>query len=147
MVRTKINFFRMECGFTIEKSPKTMNDTGKFCRIDNMSFRIRLEGNRAGIMQMNCCKGIKHPVSTIWHTYLVERECEKLENAPAWHLTIINEASCKGRKVHFASLVDLCRKKAEFPISKVESYLDGTLRQMIQNNTQHSLNNYHQYCR
>ena len=45
----------------------------------------------------------------------VEKECEKLEKIPAWQLTkvrnkkeVIEEARNKGRKVHFASLMDLC---------------------------------------
>ena len=45
----------------------------------------------------------------------VEREMEKLEKNPAWHLTkvrskkeVIAEARNKGRKIHFASLADLC---------------------------------------
>ena len=42
----------------------------------------------------------------------------KLENIPAWQLTkvrnkkdVIDEARTKGRKVHFASLMDLCHLK------------------------------------
>ena len=45
----------------------------------------------------------------------VENEWEKVEKIPAWQLTkvrnkkeVIDEARHKGRKVHFASLMDLC---------------------------------------
>ena len=47
----------------------------------------------------------------------VDKEWEKLEKIPAWELTkvrsekeVIDEAR-KGRKVHFASLMDLCHLK------------------------------------
>ena len=44
----------------------------------------------------------------------VEKEWEKLEKMPAWQpkvrskKEVINEARSEGRKVHFASLMDLC---------------------------------------
>ena len=45
----------------------------------------------------------------------VDKEWEKLEKIPAWNLTkvrnksdVIDEARTEGRKVHFASLMDLC---------------------------------------
>ena len=48
----------------------------------------------------------------------VEKEWEKLEKISAWQLTkvinkkdVIEEARNKGRKVHFASLMDLCHLK------------------------------------
>ena len=48
----------------------------------------------------------------------MEKECEKQEKIPAWQLTrvrnkkeVIEEARNKGRKVHFASLMDLCHLK------------------------------------
>ena len=48
----------------------------------------------------------------------MEQEWEKLEKIPAWQLTkvrnkkeMIEEARTKGRKVHFASLMDLCHLK------------------------------------
>ena len=48
----------------------------------------------------------------------VEKEWEKLEKIPAWQLAkvrnkkeVIDEARHKGRKVHFASLMDLCHLK------------------------------------
>ena len=48
----------------------------------------------------------------------VEKEWEKLEKIPAWQLTtvrneneVIAEARNEGRKVHFASLMDLCHLK------------------------------------
>ena len=51
----------------------------------------------------------------------VDKELEKLGKIPAWDLTkvrskseVIEEARTKGIKVHFASLLDICRlKKAE----------------------------------
>ena len=48
----------------------------------------------------------------------VDKEWEKLEKIPAWDLTkvsnkseVIDEAKTKGRKVHVASLMDLCHLK------------------------------------
>ena len=48
----------------------------------------------------------------------VDKGWEKLEKIPAWELTkvrskseVIDEARNKGRKVHFASLMDLCHLK------------------------------------
>ena len=48
----------------------------------------------------------------------MEKEWDKLENIPAWQLTkvrnkkeVIDEARNEGRKVHFASLMDLCHLK------------------------------------
>ena len=48
----------------------------------------------------------------------VDKEWEKLEKIPAWDLTkvrskseVIEEARTKGRKVHFASLMDICHLK------------------------------------
>ena len=48
----------------------------------------------------------------------VEKGEEKLEKIPAWQLTkvrnkkeVIDDARNKGRKVHFASLMDLCHFK------------------------------------
>ena len=48
----------------------------------------------------------------------VDKEWEKLEKIPAWDLTrvrikseVIDEARTKGRKVHFASLMDICHLK------------------------------------
>ena len=48
----------------------------------------------------------------------VDKEWEKLEKIPAWDLTkvrskseVIDEAKTKGAKVHFASLMDICRIK------------------------------------
>ena len=49
---------------------------------------------------------------------VVEKEWKKLEKSPAWQLTkvrnkkeVVDEARNKGRKVHFASLMDLCLLK------------------------------------
>ena len=52
----------------------------------------------------------------------VDKEWEKLEKISAWDLTkvrskkeVIDEATTKGAKVHFASLMDICHlKNAEF---------------------------------
>ena len=48
----------------------------------------------------------------------MEKAWEKLEKIPAWHLKkvrnkeeVIEEARNKGRKVHVASLMDLCHLK------------------------------------
>ena len=48
----------------------------------------------------------------------VDKEWEKLEKILAWDLTrvrskpeVIDEARTKGAKVHFASLMDICRLK------------------------------------
>ena len=48
----------------------------------------------------------------------VDKEWEKLKNISAWNLTkvrskkkVIDEAKTSGAKVHFASLIDICRKK------------------------------------
>ena len=48
----------------------------------------------------------------------VGKKWEKLEKIPAWNLTkvsskseVIDEARTKGRKVHFASLMDICHLK------------------------------------
>ena len=48
----------------------------------------------------------------------VDEEWEKLEKTPAWDITkvrskseVIDEASTKGAKVHFASLMDICHLK------------------------------------
>ena len=48
----------------------------------------------------------------------VNKEWEKLEKIPAWDTTkvrnkseVIDEARTKGRKVHFASLMDICHLK------------------------------------
>ena len=69
----------------------------------------------------------------------VEKEWEELEKIPAWQLTkvrnkkdVIDEARKDGRKVLFASLMDLCHLKnselePQFQKTKVESYSKVTL--------------------
>ena len=59
----------------------------------------------------------------------MEKEWEKLENIPAWQLTkvrnkkeVIEEARNKGRKVHFASLMDLCHLKDSELEPKYQKY-------------------------
>ena len=59
----------------------------------------------------------------------MEKECEKLEKIPAWQLTkvrnkkeVIDEARNKGRKVHFASLMDLCHLKNSELEPNVQEY-------------------------
>ena len=78
-------------------------------------------------------KGTLHCNITIWYTNLilisqamkipaakaaVDKEWEKLEKIPAWDTTkvgnkskVVDEARTKGRKVHFASLMDICHMK------------------------------------
>ena len=65
----------------------------------------------------------------------VENEWEKLVKIPAWQLTkvrnkkdVIEEAKNKGRRVHFASLMDLChRKNSELEPQYQESCSEVTL--------------------
>ena len=70
----------------------------------------------------------------------MDKEWEELEKVPAWQLTkvrnkneVIVEARNKGRKVHFASFMDLCHlKNSELEpqfqkYKKVESYSEVTL--------------------
>ena len=59
----------------------------------------------------------------------VEKEWEKLEKIPTWQLTkvrhkkeVIDEARNEERKVHFASLMDLCHLK----ISELEPQFQNT---------------------
>ena len=59
----------------------------------------------------------------------VEKEWEKLEKIPAWHVTkvrnkkeVIDEARNEGRKVHFASLMDLCHLKNSELEPKFQKY-------------------------
>ena len=64
---------------------------------------------------------------------------EKLEKIPAWQVTkvrnkkeVIDEARNKGRKVHFASSMDLCHLKIRswslsIKSAKAESYSELTL--------------------
>ena len=87
----------------------------------------------------------------------VEKECEKLEKIPAWQLTkvwikkdVIEEARTRGRKVHFASLMDVCHvKKSElahqYQKYKVESCSEVTLWRMIQDQIPYLLNKDHQH--
>ena len=69
----------------------------------------------------------------------VDKEWEKLEKILAWNLTkvrsekeVIDEASTKGAKVHFASLMDICHLKMlnwrqSTKNTKVELYSQVTL--------------------
>ena len=70
----------------------------------------------------------------------VDKEWEKLEKIPAWNLTkvrskkeVIDEARTKGKKVHVASLMDICLlKNAELETkhpknTKVKLYSEATL--------------------
>ena len=64
---------------------------------------------------------------------------ETLEKIPAWHLTkvrnkkdVIDEARNNGRKVHFASLVDLCHlKNLELECHDPEPILTDLLSQRM----------------
>ena len=58
----------------------------------------------------------------------MEKEWEKLEKISAWQLTkvrnkkeVIEEAVNGGRKVHFASLMDLCHLKNSEPSLNIKS--------------------------
>ena len=80
------------------------------------------------------------------------RKSGKIEKILAWQLTkfknkkdVIDEARNKGRKVHFASLMDLCHLKnselePQFQSTKAESYSEVTLGKIIQDHTQYLLN-------
>ena len=73
----------------------------------------------------------------------VEKVWEKLEKIPAWQLTkvrnkkeVIDEARTKGRKVHFASLMDLCHLKnselePQYQKYKNKLYSEMTLNKII----------------
>ena len=59
----------------------------------------------------------------------VDKEWEKAEKIPAWQLTkvrnkkeVIEEAMNKGRKVHFASLMDLCHLKDSELEPRIQKY-------------------------
>ena len=59
----------------------------------------------------------------------VDKQWEKLEKIPAWDLTnfrnkseVIDEARTKGRKVHFASLMDICHLKNAEMEAKHQKY-------------------------
>ena len=59
----------------------------------------------------------------------MDKELEKLEKIPAWQLTkirnkkeVIDEARNKGRKVHFASLMDICHLKSSGLEPKFQKY-------------------------
>ena len=74
----------------------------------------------------------------------VVKNRRKFEKIPAWDLTkvrskseVIDEARTKGRKVHFASLMDICHlKNAELEtrtpkIQRSGLYSEATLKKMI----------------
>ena len=59
----------------------------------------------------------------------MDKEWEKLEKIPAWNITqvrskseVIDEARTKGRKVHFASLMDICHLKTAELEPKFQKY-------------------------
>ena len=58
----------------------------------------------------------------------VDKECEKLEKIPAWDKAKVRKESdviqgaTKGRKVHFASLMDLCHLKNDELETKHQKY-------------------------
>ena len=65
----------------------------------------------------------------------VEKEWENLEKIPALQLTkvrnkkeVITEAMTKGRKVHFASLMDLCHLENSEVEPQFQKYKGGTSR-------------------
>ena len=87
----------------------------------------------------------------------VEKECEKLEKILAWQLTkvrtktdVIAEGRNEGRKVHFASLMDICHLKMlnwtqNTKSTKVELYSEVILWKTIWGLMQSSLNKDHQH--
>ena len=89
----------------------------------------------------------------------VEKKKEKMKKISAWQLTnvrnkkeVIEEARNKGRKVHFASLMDLCHlKNSELEPSikstKVGLCSEVILRRIIQDRLQYLQNNDHQHLK
>ena len=89
----------------------------------------------------------------------VDKEWEKLEKIPVWDLIkvrnkseVIHESRKEGRKVLFASLMDICHlKNAELEAkpknSKVELYSEAILCKMILDLVQYSLNKDHQHLK
>ena len=87
------------------------------------------------------------------------KEWEKLEKIQAWQLMkvrnkkdAIDEASNKGRKVHFASLMDLCHLKNSELEPQYQKYkgrvvLRGDIVKMILVCMQCSLNKDHQHLK
>ena len=88
----------------------------------------------------------------------VDQEWGKLEKISAWNLTkvrnkseVIDEARTKGRKVHFASLIDImpfeeCRIGGRSTKNtKVELFSEVTLQKTIRGLMQYSLNKDHQH--
>ena len=94
------------------------SDCHRFVGIDNTSILGLVFTNiAAGFSTAICWCFTWH---CCWHRnfHFSGKEWEKLEKIPAWHLTkvrnqkeVIEEARTKGRKVHFASLMDLCHLK------------------------------------
>ena len=84
---------------------------------------------------------------------------EKLKKIPAWQLTkvrnkeeVIEEVRNQGRKLHFASLMDLCHLKNSelnliFKSTKEGLYSEVTLYRMILVRRQCSLNKDHQHLK
>ena len=82
----------------------------------------------------------------------VDKELEKLEKISAWNLTkvkskseVIDEARTSGATVHFASLMDICHLKMpncrqSTKNTKVELYSEATMRKIILDLMQYSLN-------
>ena len=80
-----------------------------------------------------------------------------LQKIPAWDRTkvrnkseVIDEARKEGRKVHFASLMDLCHLlksnwRQSTKHTKIELYSEATLWKMILDRMQYSLNKDHQH--
>ena len=130
----------MPCRIPIKSSGKTYRNIGKrktkyACFVDaDESTRPRLEGAGHKLHHDHItAKGTKSMAHySLVHKFIptpqamkipgakavVEKEWEKLEKIPAWQLTkvrkkkdVIDEARNKGRKVHFASLMDLCHLK------------------------------------
>ena len=141
----------MPCKIPIKSIGKTHRNIGKrktkyACVVDaDESTRPRLEGAGHKPHQDHItAKGtISFTYYSIVHKFIpmpqafkfpdakaaVQKECEKLEKIPAWQLTkvrnkkeVIEEARNKGRKVHFASLMDLCHLKKSELEPKYQKY-------------------------
>ena len=82
----------------------------------------------------------------------VETEWEKLEKSPAWQLTkvrnkneVLAEARNDGRKVHFASLLDVCHLKNSELDPQFQKYKGRVVLTMIQDRMLYLLNKDHQH--
>ena len=119
-----------------ETRGKTHDCKSKFACVSEASesTRLRMEESLPNYHEDHIAgKGTMHCNITIWYTKFipmpqammilaakaaVDKEWEKLEKINSWDRTkvgsiseVIHEARTKGRKVHFASLMDICHLK------------------------------------